>query len=164
MAEKGKRSFMQIIIIVVIILVIDIIGGYIIGVKMLIPHFYKTEYIEENNESTVVSDESGTGRTVGLERALDSINLNPAGSGGEILSCDIVLEAESPEVIAELTSRNFEIMDKISTYLSFKTVSELNNPENWEVYRNDMLNIVNSILSTGKITYLHIPQKIIQFD
>ena len=97
---------------------------------------------------------------------LDSINLNPANSMGEIFSCDIVLEVETGKqgVIDEINNRDSEIMDKLSTYLSFKTVDELNNPNNWESFKKDMYGIVNSTLISGKITSLYIPGKIIQFN
>jgi len=155
----------RLIVIILIVLIVDIIGGYIIGSKVIIPVFYRTEELVEYNEPS--QEEEGKDKAAikhGIEKSLDSINLNPANSNGEIFSCDIVLGAENQEVIDELTMRNYEIMDKLSSYLSFKTVEELNNPNNWEKYKKDMLDIVNNLLTSGVISYLYIPSKIIQFS
>ncbi len=155
----------KLLVIIFIVLIVDIIGGYIIGSKVIIPVFYKTDELAENN---VVSDEStekgGEAKVLGISKPLDSINLNPSDSNGEIFACNIVLEAENQIVIDEITLRNYEIMDKLSTYLSFKTVYELNDPNNWEKYKKDMFDLVNSSLTSGKITYLYVPFKIIQFE
>ncbi len=165
MADDKKSSTLSMIIIILVIMVVVNIGSFLIGVKVIIPMFYQKEEItskpkEVNLESGA---ESGT-HVPGIKKALESINLNPSGSSGEIFSCDIVLEAPDEAVVSEITSRDYEIMDKLSTYLAFKTVDELNDPNNWIKFRKDMLNIVNSVLTEGEIISLHIPQKILQFD
>lgn len=155
----------KLLVIILIVLIVDIIGGYIIGAKVLIPMFYKTdELVEDTDLSNKEGEKDKSLRKHGIEKALDAINLNPADSNGEIFSCDIVLDAEGQEVIDEITMRNYEIMDKLSTYLSFKTVEELNNPNNWEKYKKDMFDIVNNTLASGEISYLYVPAKIIQFE
>ncbi len=155
----------KLLVIILIVLIVDIIGGYIIGVKVIIPIFYKTEELVEYNELSREEEEGGEApRVQGIEKALDAINLNPADSIGEIFACDIVLAAEEQIVIDEITIRNYEIMDKLATYLSFKTVEELNNPNNWEKYKEDMFGIVNDSLASGKILYLYVPSKIIQYE
>ena len=155
----------KLLVTILIVLIVDIIGGYIIGTKVIIPIFYKTEELVEYNELSQEEEEGGKApRVQGIEKALDAINLNPANSIGEIFACDIVLAAEEQIVIDEITIRNYEIMDKLATYLSFKTVEELNNPNNWEKYKEDMFGIVNDSLESGKISYLYVPSKIIQFE
>ena len=83
---------------------------------------------------------------------------------GDILSIDIVIEAVDQEVVDELVLRDIEIRDKLSSYLAFKTVDELNNQENWEEYKKEMVDIVNRSLSSGTVSALYIPSKIIQFQ
>ncbi|MFC1538592.1 flagellar basal body-associated FliL family protein [Candidatus Latescibacterota bacterium] len=167
MAAKDKKSLIRLLVIIAVIIIVDIVGGYFLGKKVIIPMVYKNDEFLENLE-TQKTEDSSSGRTSapGQVIELDSINLNPADSSGEIFSCDIVLEIEmgDQKVEAELTSRNSEILDKISTYLAFKTVEELNNPNNWERYKRDMFEIINGILQDGKIISLYIPSKIIQFN
>ena len=154
----------KLLVIILIVLIVDIIGGYIIGTKVIIPIFYKTEELVEYNELSQEGEGGEAPRMQGIEKALDAINLNPANSIGEIFACEIVLAAGEQIVIDEVTIRNYEIMDKLATYLSFKTVEELNNPNNWEKYKEDMFGIVNDSLESGKILYLYVPSKIIQFE
>lgn len=165
MADDKKSSMMSTIIIILIVMLVVNIVSFLVGVKVIIPMFYESEEIidtvQESSSETGI--QSGT-RVPGIKKALESMNLNPAGSSGEIFSCDIVLEAPDDVVVNEITTRDYEIMDKLSTYLSFKTINELNDPNNWVKFRKDMLNIVNSILTEGEIIALHIPQKIIQFE
>jgi len=165
MADDKKSSMMSTIIVILIVMLVVNIVSFLVGVKVIIPMFYKSEEIIETvqESSSETGIQSGT-RVPGIKKALESINLNPAGSSGEIFSCDIVLEAPDDVVVNEITTRDYEIMDKLSTYLSFKTINELNDPYNWVKFRKDMLNIVNSILTEGEIIALHVPQKIIQFE
>ena len=165
MADEKKISTKNLIIIILVAVLIVNLGSIIIGVKVIIPMFYeKEEFVDVSEKLDSEGDTQSGTRVPGVKKALESININPVGSSGEIFSCDIVLEAPDDIVVTEITSRDYEIQDKLATYLSFKTVSELNDPNNWEEYRKDMLNIVNSILTEGEILSLHIPQKIIQFD
>jgi len=166
MAES-KNSLVRLFVIILIIIAVDIIGGFLVGTKVIIPIIYKNDELTENIESSDTDREMVRGsKEPGTKIPLDSINLNPAGSSGEIFSCDIVLEVETGKqgVIDEINNRDSEIMDKLSTYLSFRTVEELNNPNNWERFKKDMYDIVNSTLISGRITSLYIPGKIIQFD
>ena len=165
MAEGKKKSFLTYGIIILVILLVDLIGGYFIGKKVL-NYVYNTEGMVENvegQESETEKNKEDTG-TPGTMIPLEAINLNPANSNGEIFSCDIVLEAKDPAVVAELTSRNAQIMDKISTYLSLKTVQELNDAKSWDNYRKEMTDLINSMLSDGNISNIYIKQKIIQFE
>ena len=167
MAEGNKNSLIRLLVIVLIIVAVDIIGGFLVGKKVIIPIIYKNDELTENIESPDMDRGMRRGsKEPGTKIPLDSINLNPAGSSGEIFSCDIVLEVETgkQEIIDEINNRDSEIMDRLSTYLSFKTVEELNDPNNWERNKQDMYNIVNSLLTSGRITSLYVPGKIIQFD
>ena len=165
MADDKKSSMMSTIIVILIVMLVVNIVSFLVGVKVIIPMFYESEEIIETFQETSseIGIQSGA-REPGIKKALETINLNPAGSSGEIFSCDIVLEAPDDAVVNELTAKDYEILDKLSTYLSFKTINELNDPNNWVKFRKDMLNIVNSILTEGEIIALHIPQRIIQFE
>ena len=167
MAGKDKKSLIRLLSIIAVILIVDIVGGYILGKKVIIPMVYKND---EMLESLETREENTPQRGTSAERGdmieLDTINLNPAESTGEILSCQIVLEIGLEDVVVsgEIEDRKSEILDNLSTYLSFKTVEELNNPNNWERYKRDMFDIVNSILQDGKIQNIYVPSKIIQFN
>ena len=162
MAEEKKSSMMNIIIIIVVVLLIDIVGGFLIGTKVVIPMLYDSEVVIEEQEET---EENGNiPAAPGIIHELEPINFNPKNSAGDIMSIDIVLEATDQDVIDELILRDIAIRDKLSSFLAFKTVEELNNQENWEGYKTEMIDIVNKSLSSGSLSALYIPNKIIQFQ
>ena len=161
--EEKKSGMMRTLLIVAVVIVVDLVGGLILGAKVIIPMLYKPESLIEEAKVEETDDENAPGMP-GIKKALEPINLNPSNSNGEIFSCDIVLEAEEQLVIDELDLRNYEIMDKLSTYLSFKTVEELNTQGNWGQFKREMFDVVNGSLSEGKITAIYVPSKIIQFE
>ena len=163
MAAGGKNTLLTYIIVILVILAINLFGGYFIAQRIL-NYTYRTDDLNtltekksENIETNQVSILPGT------PVPLDPINLNPANSNGEIFSCDLVLEAKDPLVVKELSDRNVQIVDKIANYLSLKTVQELSDAKMWDQYRNEMIDLINSVLTTGKISNLYIKQKIIQY-
>ena len=160
MADDKKGSFTKLILIILIVVIVDIVGGYIIGKKILLPMAYKTD---ETKEISNVSDVDVDVTMPGLLRPLDPINLNPANSSGEIFSCQLTLETMDQKVIDELTTRDPQIKDIILNYLSFMNAQELNDVTRREQYRKDLIKNINSVLTTGHISNLYITQWILQF-
>jgi len=161
-AETTENSKAKLIIIIVAILAIDIIGGMLIGTKVIIPMLYPVEEFEEVSLDMVATSDDGI-KQPGIKHVLEPINLNPTNSNGEILSIEIVLEANDQLIVDEMVSRDVEIRDKLSSYLSFRTVDDLNNQANWIQYKEEMADIVNNSLSEGRISAIYVPSKIIQF-
>jgi len=165
MAAGAKNTLLIYIIIILVILAVNLIGGYFISQKIM-NYTYSTDSLDTMTESKSEEEKGPTQDTgpPGEPVQLDPVNLNPAGSSGEIFSCDIILEANIV-VAAELKlpAKNAQIMDKLSGYLSLKTVQELGDAKLWDQYRKEMTDLINSVLTTGKINNLYIKQKIIQF-
>lgn len=164
MAE-GKKKLITYGGIILVILIIDIVGGYFVG-KKLLTYVYNTDELQENieDESSEEQEDNGESGQLGTMINLEAINLNPANSMGEIFSCEIVLEVMDELIATELNNRNAQIMDRLSGYLSMKTVEELGDAKRWEIYRKEMVDIINSVLTNGDISNLYIKQKIIQFE
>ena len=161
----NKNTLLKYIVIILVILMINIFGGYFIARKILDYTYSTEEFTSSESEDEKEGDEFGdVSGPPGQMINLDAINLNPSQSTGEIFSCDIVLEARDPEVVAELETRNVQIMDRLSGYLALKTVQELGDAGKWDQYRREMAELVNSLLTKGKISNLYIKQKIIQFE
>jgi flagellar basal body-associated protein FliL len=156
-----KKTLIKIAVIAAVILVVDVIAGYLI-LKIVIPKVYKTEEVSAEKKGK----DKKTPSVPGLQKALAPINLNPANSAGEILSAEIVLEAGADDqlVIDELTAREAQIQDILSTYLSFKTVAELNDISKREQFKKEMLDKLNAVLKQGKLTGLYTKSWIIQFE
>jgi len=165
MADGKKNVFLTYGLIILVILVIDIVGGYFIGKKIL-NYAYNIEGLVEDagGEGSEGGESGDESEQPGTMIPLEAINLNPADSNGEIFSCDIVLEVKDQLVVGELTIRNAQLMDNLSSYLALKTVQELGDAKKWELYRKEMVEIINSVLTKGDISNLYIKQKIIQFE
>ena len=156
---KSNMGFMAIIL---IILVVDGIGGYLIATKLLVPAAYE-QPVEPVAGENAGADESPEGAVeFGFSRDLDAINLNPANSAGEVFSCQLTLESQTQEVIAELERRDQQIKDIILTYLSAKTIPELSDVTLRDEYRKDIIEKINAVLLDGRVTNLYITQWIIQ--
>ncbi|MHB9027363.1 MAG: flagellar basal body-associated FliL family protein [Candidatus Latescibacterota bacterium] len=156
-----KKTFLKIAVIAVVVLVVDVAAGYLI-LKVVIPKIYRTEEVAAEKKGKKEKAPS----VPGLQKALAPINLNPSNSGGEILSAEIVLEAKAEDqlIIDEVTAREAQIQDILSSYLSFKTVAELNDITKRDQYKKEMLDKLNSILKQGKLTGLYTKSWIIQFE
>ena len=156
------KSGMNFFVIILVILIIDVVGGYFIGKKLLIPMAYETqESVMETSSSDSEEGESGA-EEPGLPLQLEPINLNPKDSSGEVFSCTLTLSAVEAIVIEELKSRDSQIIDLILNYLSAKTIPELSDVEKREKYRKEIIQKINSILTKGNVTNLYITQWIIQ--
>lgn len=161
MADGQKSALMKILIIAGVVLVVDVMAGFLI-MKFVLPTFYKTE--ENSAKGEKKKKEGKEDKAPALERVLESMNLNPAGSSGEILSTEIVLETHNPAVIEELTACDSRVRDILLTYLSFKTVGELSDISKRDIYKKEMIGKINGILKSGKITGLYTKSWIIQFE
>jgi len=156
-----KKTMIKIAVIALIVLFVDVIAGYFI-LKFVIPKVYRSELTVAQKRAS----KKEAGSLPGIQMALAPINLNPANSSGEILSAEIVLEADNGDqaVIDEIAVREAQIQDVLNTYLSFKTVSELNDITKRDLFKKEMLDQLNSILKQGKLIGLYTKSWIIQFD
>ena len=165
MADDNKRTFGKLIGIILVILIINSIGGYIIGKKVLIPYIYKTDDLSESNEvKETTSQSKDQSNLPGILLPLEAINLNPKDSAGEIFSCELTLEAKDQKIIDELGNRNSQIKDIILTYLRNKTSQELNDVSKIDQYKRDLIDGKNSVLTSGTIINLYIGQWITTYD
>lgn len=162
MADEKKSALVKILIIAGIVLVADVVGGYLI-MKFVVPMFYKTETSAEQTEK---KDKKKKGKETETPKVkpLEPIALNPAGSSGEILAAEIVLEAHDDAVIEEITLKDAQIRDIVITYLSSKSVSELNDINRREQFKKDMLVKINGALKSGKVAALYTKSWIIQYE
>jgi flagellar basal body-associated protein FliL len=157
--EKRDR-IIKIAIIVAAVIVADVVAGFAIY-KFAIPMLYKGHKVVTVKEDKKSGKEKEAGASV--LKALESINLNPANSNGEILSTEIVIEAPQ-SVVDEITLREPQIRDTIQTYLSYKSVSELNDVTKRDLYKREILDKINAALKKGKATALYTKVWIIQFE
>jgi len=158
-----KKSMMSFMIIVVAILLLDIVGGYVIVKKFVIPQAYEAPTMQSGKVETTEAEEGSPEATApGLPFELEPINLNPANSDGDIFSCQFTLEADDQVVIDELNQRVPQIKDIILNYLAVKTIPELSDVVQREEYRKDLIQRINAVLTSGKVKNMYITQWILQ--
>ncbi len=162
MAGAKESALVKILLIAGIVLVADVIGGYLI-LKFAVPMIYRTELSGAQGENGG-KKKKGKEAEAPKVKPLEPIALNPSNSGGEILATEIVLEAHDDAVIEELTLRDAQVRDIVITYLSTKTVTELNDITRRDQFKKDMLVKVNGALKSGKATALYTKSWIIQFE
>lgn len=151
--------------IILLILLVDVVAGYLIGTKLLMPRFYSedpqlTQLKESGTAPPVAEGEDVT--LPSFTHPLDPVNCNPAESAGEIFSCEMTLAVDSQLVVDELVARAPQVKDVILTYISSKTIADLNDVTRRTEYRNEMITKINSVLTKGKVTDLYITQWILQ--
>ena len=161
-----KNTILKYLIAFFAVLAINIALGLVIVDKIL-NYTYSTEDLDtlssevDENDDGVDGNSESFGKSVG---PLD-INLNPRNSSGEIFSCSISFELPEDDETEEYTKKTNHIMDKLSSYLSMKTVEELSDQKQWDTYRKDMINIINKeILNKTKVINLFVTSKIISYD
>lgn len=159
--EPAKKKLGKTILFIVLaVLAADAVGG-VLFYKFAIPRMYKSSQTDSPEEGKKKNEKA---KEIGLLAPLEPIVLNPAKSNGEILATEIVLEVRDQSGVEEVKTHEAQIRDSILTYLSFKTVPELNDISKREQFKKDMLDHINSILKSGKVTGIYTKSWIIQFE
>ena len=85
------------------------------------------------------------------------------GSEGEprFLHLRYTVETENPSVFSELQARSIPIRDAVYHYLSKKPPTLLSNEEQVKLLRSDLINVINQLLGTDKITELNFQEYLI---
>lgn len=162
MAEEKKSALKKILMIAGIVLLADVVGGFLI-LKYAVPMFYKTETAGGQTEKTEKKKDAKDLEPTKVA-PLEAIALNPLNSNGELLSTEIVLESREDAVVEELKMKDAQIRDVIISYLSSKTVGDLNDITKREQLKKDMILKINAVLRSGKVTALYTKSWIIQFE
>jgi flagellar protein FliL len=150
--------------VILLILLVDVVAGYLIGTKLLIPRFSSgdPQLTQLKEAGTAAQAPLGDATLPAFTHPLEAINLNPANSSGEIFSCEMTLAVDNQLAVDELTARGAQVKDIVLTYLSAKTVTELNDVTLRTQFRTDMITKINSVLTKGRVTDLYITQWILQ--
>jgi flagellar protein FliL len=164
MADDKSKSGLKLIIIILVVLLVDIVGGYIIAKKVLIPSAYDMPEMQSEPENSQGEETTEEKEDLGGIHELEAITINPANSVGEIFSCQLTLETMGQLVGEELVKRDPQIKDIIITYFSYKTIQDLNDISKRDEYKKELIEKINSVLIDGSVVNIYTPQWILQFD
>ncbi len=90
-----------------------------------------------------------------------TVNLT-ANISSRFIRTDIVVEVSERATINEIETRKYQIRDRIITILRAKTVDQLNNPDQLELLRFEIMQNVNHLLNSGEIVDLFFIDLVIQ--
>jgi len=95
---------------------------------------------------------------------VSDIVINPKDSPESFLVVSIALEFQLKDELLgeELKNKEILIKDKILTYFSQKTKTELQMIENREKFKSDIKKIINTLLKEGRVTNVLFSQYVIQ--
>lgn len=148
--------------------IIILVAGIVIsgGLAILTVGGYIAPKIEEDKLNQRVEKSKWTESTY-LENLsffkIDPMIVNPAGSNGErYLKATISLEMTSPEVQAEVEKRVPQIKNQINNVLSSKSISQVQTNEDREKLRREIMDRVNGMLVTGRISNVYLEEFVYQ--
>lgn len=93
---------------------------------------------------------------------LPSFTVNLADTNNRYLRTTITLEFSSDEVEDEINLSIYKVKDSILKVLRNTKASNLKNPEETQVLKDEILKEVNSQLTTGQVTGLYFGEFIVQ--
>ena len=95
--------------------------------------------------------------------AVKDIVVNPAGTGGtRFLSVSFAFQVDSPEMMAELESKETILRDVLITILSAKTVAQLTDAKQKEIVRYQIKKRISEILETEELAAVYYTDFVLQ--
>lgn len=95
--------------------------------------------------------------------AVKEIVINPAGTGGtRFLSVSFAFQLDSPEMAAEMESKETILRDVLITILSAKTIAQLTDPKQKEIVRYQIQKRVSDLLKTDEVSAVYYTDFVLQ--
>ena len=149
-------------------IIIVVVG---VGLSSVLAVLTVGNYIAPSIEQRVAEQEQAevaeSGESTYLEKLaffkLEPLIVNPAGSDGErYLKAAITLEMYEEEIRLELEKRLPQIKNQINNILSSKSIEQVQTNEDKEKLRREILNHVNGMLVTGRISNVYFEEFVYQ--
>lgn len=104
-----------------------------------------------------------TARALGVTTSFENLTVNPAGTDGtRYLMVSIVFEAQTQQILDELTAKEVAVKDTLLHILSSKTVPELSDMSTRNPLRERLREATNAFLTSGQLTHLYFTQYVMQ--
>lgn len=171
-AEKKSSNTLMIIIIVVLVLII-IIGGVVAALLMgssdeevqAPAPVAKEKSVSkpQRSNSDEDNDNSRKLKEIGILYPLDTFTVNlKSDSGRRYLKVTLFLELEGAELSLELDAKTAVLRDRIIRILTSKTLEEVTSKKGKSKVETQIMDILNSMLSDGKIKGIYFTEFVIQ--
>jgi flagellar FliL protein len=106
----------------------------------------------QEEDKVAAEEEDFVGKMIPMETFLVNLSGN---RGNKLLKINMEFEVEGEKVAEEIDKRKPQIRDIIITLLSSKTYPQLSATEGKEFLRDEIRDIVNPILTKGKLKRVH---------
>ena len=93
---------------------------------------------------------------------LPSFTVKLADTSSRYLKITITLESPSKKVEKELTESSYKVEDSVIKVLRNTSTSNLDDPQKTDMLKQELLNGINAVLTSGKVTGLYFDEFIIQ--
>lgn len=92
---------------------------------------------------------------------LQPIETNLATPKGAVLKFSMVVECDNPNAAEEVRRREFQIRDVLISIIEKKSIKEIQAFR--EALKGEIKNLLNTFLSSGKVTRIYFPDFLISF-
>ncbi len=159
--KTSKKSGSKKGAIIIIIIAILISIATIIMTKLVLWPRYQ-DY-KANKKKAQVEQIDPSKKEVGDIYEMDSFTVNTYQSAGRrFAKIKVSLATSDSDVISELEKRNPQIRDLLIKYYRSKTVADLTHPSFSDSSAAVLVEQINDIISTGKVTHLFYQELLIQ--
>ena len=154
--KKSKNGIIIIIIAAIFVSILTVVFAKIV----LWP---KYQEIKTNKNKEKIEEIATRKKEIGEIFEMEPFTINPLNSGGRrFAKIQLSLETSNKEVIEELTKRKPQIKSIMLKYFRSKTILELTHPTFTDSSATVLIDKVNEVLSTGKVTNLFYQDLLIQ--
>jgi len=102
-------------------------------------------------------------REDGLYYSIENLIINPADSRGErYLIASITIEMDNSQALTQIETQNAEVVDKINTLLSQRTVSQLNSISDRVEIKKEISMVINELLNQKSVRNLYFTKFVMQ--
>ena len=142
-----------------------IVMGVVLAIFVLKPMLSNNpdEEAEKEKKPAVTKKKESGSHQEPTFYAVKNIVVNPAGTGGtRFLSVSFAFQLDSPELAAEMESKEIIVRDILITILSAKTVAQLTDPKQKEIVRYQIKKRVTELLKTEELAAVYYTDFVLQ--
>lgn len=119
--------------------------------------------IVANYYSSIYSLANSITQEKGLYYSIENLIINPAKSEGErYLIASLTIEIDGSKALAQIETQHAEVVDRINTLLSQRTVSQLNSINDRVEIKKEISMVLNELLNKKSVRNLYFTKFVMQ--
>lgn len=151
--DSGSGLSLKVLIILMIVMII---------VTGIFSYVFMTYFAARNNGEQSAESPDGKNEEIGPTYTLGEYVVNLSGTDGyQFIRADVVVEVNQKKVIDELERRSPQIKDIVIATLREQEIEDIEDPAAG-VIKDQILNRINQVLTTGEIQRVWFTQFVVQ--